>query len=73
MFLVSCAAENTKMDEAGALPPDPAAETDAAIAATMAAVNGLELAGDAPIDENLFDGDDIDLVEDELEDLEDMD
>ena len=31
---------------------------------------GDELADDAAIDENLFDGEDLDLIEDELETLE---
>ncbi|XP_062608734.1 zinc finger CCCH domain-containing protein 15-like [Saccostrea cucullata] len=64
--------ESTKLDEAAALPPEdkPATDTDAAIAAAMAAtVNGEEV----EIDEELFGGDDIDDVEDELDtlDLED--
>ena len=57
------------MDMAGA--PDPAMETEAAISAAMAAtVNGEALAGDSAIDENLFDGEDLDLVEEELDTLE---
>lgn len=60
--------EAVKLDEAAALPPTAAAtETDAAIAAAMAAtVNGVDL----EIDEELFGGDDIDDVEDELENLD---
>lgn len=60
--------EAVKLDEAAALPPPAAAtETDAAIAAAMAAtVNGVDL----EIDEELFGGDDIDDVEDELENLD---
>lgn len=61
--------EAKKLDEAAALPPkEPSTtETDAAIAAAMAAtVNGAEI----EIDEDLFGGDDIDDVEDELETLD---
>ena len=51
--------------------PDPEAATAAAIAAAMSAVADSDLmAADSPIDENLFDGEDLDLVEDELEELE---
>ena len=50
------------MDVAGAA--DPTSETEAV---TM---NGDALAGDTPIDENLFDGEDLDLVEEELDTLE---
>ena len=58
------------MDIAGALPPDPVVETDAAIAAAMAAtIDGSDII-DSPIDENLFDGEDLDLVEEELDTLE---
>merc|ERR1712029_299656 len=60
--------ETTKLSEAAAL-PDPNVETDAAISAAMAAVDGLEI-GDTVFDENLFDGEDLDLVEDELDELE---
>ena len=60
-----------KLGMAAALPPDASKQTDAAIAAAMSAtVNGDMLAGDSPIDENLFDGEDLDLLEDELEELE---
>ncbi|XP_061193130.1 zinc finger CCCH domain-containing protein 15-like [Saccostrea echinata] len=61
--------ESKKLDEAAALPAEdkPATETDAAIAAAMAAtVNGEEV----EIDEELFGGDDIDDVEDELDTLD---
>ncbi|XP_048776660.1 zinc finger CCCH domain-containing protein 15-like [Ostrea edulis] len=61
--------ESEKLDEAAALPPEdtPTTETDAAIAAALAAtMNGAEL----EIDEELFGGDDIDDVEDELDTLD---
>jgi len=61
--------ETAKLSEAAALPLDPNVETDAAISAAMAAVDGLEI-GDTVFDENLFDGEDLDLVEDELDELE---
>ncbi|XP_076452480.1 zinc finger CCCH domain-containing protein 15-like [Babylonia areolata] len=68
--------EAGKLDEAAAIasPVDPATqaqiETDAAIAmAVSATVNG-EIAADMPIDEDLFAGDDIDLVEEDLETLD---
>ena len=50
--------------------PDPEAETAAAIAAAMSAVADDHMTADAPIDENLFDGEDLDLIEDELEELD---
>lgn len=60
--------EANKLDMAGALPPD---QTQAAIDAAMAAtVNGDVLADDIPIDENLFDGEDMDDIDDELDTLE---
>lgn len=62
-------AEAVKLDEAAGAAANPEVETDAAIAAAMSAVNGLDLA-DAAIDENLFDGEDLDLIEDELEELD---
>jgi len=62
-------AETVKLDEAAGATANPEVETDAAIAAAMSAVNGLDLA-DAAIDENLFDGEDLDLIEDELEELD---
>lgn len=72
------AAEDEKLGEAAAIaaPMDSATlaqiETDAAIAmAVSATVNG-EVAADMPIDEDLFAGDDIDLVDEDLETL-DMD
>lgn len=74
-FLV-LAAEAEKLDEAAAIaaPTDSRTlaqiETDAAIAmAVSATVNG-EAAADMPIDEELFAGDDIDLVEEDLETLD---
>ena len=70
------AAEAEKLDEAAAIatPTDSATlaqiETDAAIAmAVSATVNG-EAAADMPIDEDLFAGDDIDLVDEDLETLD---
>lgn len=65
--------EPNKLDIAGALPLNPQVETDAAIAAAIAAtIDGTEIV-DTPIDENLFDGEDLDMIEDELDtlDLED--
>ncbi|ELU02233.1 hypothetical protein CAPTEDRAFT_163557 [Capitella teleta] len=61
---------NGKEDEASKLPiaaggPDPEATTAEAISAAMSAV-----ADSDSIDENLFDGEDLDLIEDELEELE---
>lgn len=57
---------------AAALHPEEssATATDAAIAAAIAATVNGEIAADVPIDENLFDGDDLDFVEDELETLD---
>lgn len=73
---VNNADEASKLDEAAAISPalDPATqaqiETDAAIAmAVSATVNG-EVATDMPIDEDLFAGDDIDLVDEDLETLD---
>ncbi|KAF6037389.1 ZC3H15 [Bugula neritina] len=57
--------EENKLNMAAAA-PDPAAESDAAIAAAMAAT--VDEAG--PIDENLFDDDDLEGLDDELEQLE---
>lgn len=68
-FLFTKDEESEKLDEAAALPPEdtPTTETDAAIAAALAAtMNGAEL----EIDEELFGGDDIDDVEDELDTLD---
>jgi len=61
--------ESAKLSEAAALPLDPNVETDAAISAAMAAVDGLEI-GDTMFDENLFDGEDLELIEDELDELD---
>ncbi|XP_035827011.1 zinc finger CCCH domain-containing protein 15 isoform X2 [Aplysia californica] len=62
--------ESGKLDEAAALPSDAKTrlqeETDAAIAAAVDAT----INGDLDIDEDLFAGDDIDLVEEDLETLE---
>jgi len=63
-------AEASKLDEAVGASADPKVETDAAIAAAMSAVNGQDIAEDDEFDENLFDGEDLDLIEDELEDLD---
>lgn len=69
-------AEALKLSEAAAVgDTDATQRTDAAIAAVLSAtVNGDILADDMPIDENLFDDDDLDDLEDELEtlDLEDQ-
>ena len=68
--------EDGKLGEAAAIaaPVDPAVlaqiETDAAIAmAVSATVNG-DVAADMPIDEDLFAGDDIDLVDEDLDTLD---
>jgi hypothetical protein len=45
--------------------PDPEAATAEAISAAMSAI-----ADPDAIDENLFDGEDLDMIEDELEELE---
>jgi len=62
--------ESSKLGEAAALPDNPKArlqeETDAAIAAAVDAT----INGDLDIDEDLFGGDDIDLIEEDLETLE---
>ena len=63
--------ESAKLDEAAALPAGGDSrvkqeETDAAIAAAVDAT----INGGLDIDEDLFDGDDIDLVEEDLETLE---
>lgn len=58
------------MDIAGAPDPAEAATAEAISAAVAATVNGEALADDAAIDENLFDGEDLDLVEEELDTLE---
>jgi len=65
--------EASKMDEAGALPPPgdgsgDTTETDAAIAMAMAATKGGDM--NIEIDEDLFDGEDLDLIEDDLETLD---
>ena len=62
MYFLNLLSEEGKLEVAAAIAP----ETGGAAAA---AVNG-EVCIDTPIDENLFDGDDIDFVEDELEELE---
>ncbi|KAI8775940.1 zinc finger CCCH domain-containing protein 15 isoform X1 [Biomphalaria glabrata] len=63
--------EASKLDEAAALSTDSDSrlqedETDAAIAAAV----GATVNGNLDIDEELFDGEDIDLIEDDLETLE---
>ncbi len=58
-------AEAGKLEVAGAIVP----ETNDGQAPDAATVNG-EVGIDTPIDENLFAGDDIDLIEDELDELE---
>ena len=62
--------EEGKLEVAGAIAPDPADEASAAISAALAATVNGDVGIDTPIDENLFDGDDIDLIEDELDELE---
>ena len=60
------------MDLAGALPPKGGSgDTDAAIAMAMAATKNGDT--NIEIDEDLFDGEDLDIVEEDLEtlDLED--
>ena len=67
----SIAEEAGKLSEAAAAPLSDADKTKAAVAAALAAtVNGELLAGDVPIDENLFDDDDLDDIDDELETLD---
>jgi len=62
--------ESSKLGEAAAFPDNPKAklqeDTDAAIAAAVDAT----INGDLDIDEDLFGGDDIDLIEEDLETLE---
>lgn len=63
--------EDGKLDEAAALPVDPESrlqeeETDAAIAAAI----GATINGDLDIDEELFDGDDMDLIDEDLDNLD---
>ena len=66
--------ESSKMDIAGAsIPPSDKApdDNDSAISQAMAAVKDADLlAGDVPIDENLFDGEDLDLLEEDIDTLE---
>ncbi|XP_013401456.1 zinc finger CCCH domain-containing protein 15-like [Lingula anatina] len=64
--------EATKLAQAAALPETNSMEkTDHAIAAALSAtVNGDVLAGDVPIDENLFEEEDLDLLEEDLETLD---
>lgn len=61
--LTGAKGETSKLSMAAAL--DPSVETDAAIAAALAAT--IDDAG--PIDENLFDGDDLDELDEDLEQL----
>ena len=62
------------MNEAGALPPPPDGsgdlQTDEAIAMAMAATLNGDINVDMPIDEDLFGGEDLDQVEEDLETLE---
>ncbi|XP_052080573.1 zinc finger CCCH domain-containing protein 15-like [Mytilus californianus] len=59
--------EESKLNEAGALPPkNNMSDTDAAIAVAMAA----NMNGDIEIDEDLFDGEDLDQIEEDLETLD---
>lgn len=73
-FLLSAEeCEEKKMDEAGALPlgaeggGEPS-DADAAIAMAMAATKNSDL--NIEIDEDLFDGEDLDIVEEDLETLD---
>ncbi len=61
--------EAGKLEVAGAILPETPTEPTLEGAAAAAVVNG-EIGMDTPIDENLFDGDDIDLIDDELDELE---
>lgn len=56
--------DSQKLDSASALPNDTGGNKMAAAAAAAA------IADDDEIDENLFDGEDLDLVEEELDTLE---
>ena len=62
------------MDEAGALPPandgSGDSKTDEAVAIAMAATLNGDINVDMPIDEDLFGGEDLDQVEEDLETLE---
>ena len=68
------------MDEAGALPPpgdgsgdtknNESTKTDEAIALAMSATLNGDINIDMPIDEDLFGGEDLDQVEEDLETLE---
>ncbi|XP_064598243.1 zinc finger CCCH domain-containing protein 15-like [Liolophura sinensis] len=63
--------EHGKLDQAAALPPaDPHIETDAAIAAAMSATLNGDFVADMPIDEDLFDGEDLDQLEEDLDTLD---
>lgn len=66
--------EDKKMNEAGALPPPPDGsgdlQTDEAIAMAMVATLNGDINVDMPIDEDLFGGEDLDQVEEDLETLE---
>ena len=62
--------EDAKLSEAGALPPENnMRETDEAIAVAMAATMNGDI-GDIEIDEDLFDGEDLDQVEEDLDTLD---
>jgi len=63
--------EACKLGIAAALPEKTENDTDSTTIDPLAAtINGDVIAGDTPIDENLFDGEDLDLVEEELDELE---
>ncbi|ESO96218.1 hypothetical protein LOTGIDRAFT_227129 [Lottia gigantea] len=62
--------EHNKLDQAAALPPSNNTASDKEIAMALAASENGELTSDIPIDEGLFDGDDIDLIDEDLENLE---
>ena len=77
MYSLIYISESQKMDEAGALPPpdgsgdtrtDEATKTDEAIAMAMSATLNGDINID--IDEDLFGGEDLDQVEEDLETLE---
>ncbi|XP_050418244.1 zinc finger CCCH domain-containing protein 15 [Patella vulgata] len=63
--------ESNKLDIAAALPPTAnSTSADEQIAMAIAATENGEIASDIPIDEGLFDGDDIDIIDEDLENLD---
>ncbi|CAH1788486.1 unnamed protein product [Owenia fusiformis] len=61
--------EASKLGVAGAI-PDKKSEADAAVAATTHGIENGAMGGDIDIDENLFDDEDLDALEDDLDTLE---